>query len=514
MKTESPQPATSFISTDPEIAAVDASARAPVLACLLSSVHWLVVGTFLLVYASSLRHPQDAFPVLGWFVDLSNNFSFFTFGRVWPAGIDALVYGWASTAGLGLAVWVLARTGRTPLRAPEVLLAAIVFWNIGVAIGLTGIFIGWSTGIELLEFPACASWVLWLAYAVFGTWAIVNYLARRPGHDHPAQSWILTALLAFPWLYAGGSILLSSHRLPGSGVIQGLLGAWYVHGLYTLWLAPLGLGVLYYLIPKISGLTLRFSSKTQFAFWTWVVFAPWTAVHDLVGGPFPASTVSFGLILSGLLFIPVALISISLVSTAFSGEDKHHGGIVLPFLSLAAVCFVAAGVSEQILSIRGANEYLRFTLFREANFFLWLYGFFSFLAFGAIYYIVPRLLNFGWRSSMLIRVHYYACVYGIGLLITMLAFGGIMQGLTLENTDPQVTISTVTELSTSFYISVTMCLAIVSIGTGIFAFHFGWTVLDWLHLQARTNRLAAEILKEDHVEPDAIPVAASQEASA
>jgi cytochrome c oxidase cbb3-type subunit 1 len=293
-----------------------------------------------------------------------------------------------------------------------------------------------------------------------------------------------------------------------------LLGAWYVHGLYTLWLAPLGLGVLYYLIPKISGLTLRFSSKTQFAFWTWVVFAPWTAVHDLVGGPFPASTVSFGLILSGLLFIPVALISISLVSTAFSGEDKHHGGIVLPFLSLAAVCFVAAGVSEQILSIRGANEYLRFTLFREANFFLWLYGFFSFLAFGAIYYIVPRLLNFGWRSSMLIRVHYYACVYGIGLLITMLAFGGIMQGLTLENTDPQVTISTVTELSTSFYISVTMCLAIVSIGTGIFAFHFGWTVLDWLHLQARTNRLAAEILKEDHVEPDAIPVAASQEASA
>ena len=36
--------------------------------------------------------------------------------------------------------------------------------------------------------------------------------------------------------------------------MQELIDAWYVHGIYTLWLAPLGLGMLYYLIPKMSGL--------------------------------------------------------------------------------------------------------------------------------------------------------------------------------------------------------------------------------------------------------------------
>jgi len=70
-------------------------------------------------------------------------------------------------------------------------------------------------------------------------------------------------------------------------VIQEVIGAWYVHGIYTLWLAPLGLGLLYYLIPKISGISIRFGSKAKVAFWTWIVFAPWTAVHDLVGGPSP-----------------------------------------------------------------------------------------------------------------------------------------------------------------------------------------------------------------------------------
>src|ERR1700685_2186084 len=107
MATSSTTPAAKgFISTDPELAAVDASGRWPLLLSLLPAGHWMVVGTVLLVYASSLAHPQDAFPILGWFVDLSNNFSMFTCGRVWAAAIDALVYGWASTEGLGLAVWL------------------------------------------------------------------------------------------------------------------------------------------------------------------------------------------------------------------------------------------------------------------------------------------------------------------------------------------------------------------------------------------------------------------------
>lgn len=500
-----------FASTDPELAAIDVSVRVPVLTCFLTSVHWLVLGTIWLVYASSLTHPQDSLPILGWFIDLSNNCSFFTYGHVWPAAIDALLYGWASTAGLGLAVWIMARASRTPLRAPGTLMTAIVFWNLGVAIGLSSIFLGWGTGIELLEFPTAAGFILWLAYALFGVWTIVSYLARRPGHDHPAQAWLLVALIAFPWLLACGGILLSSHRLPGSNVIQGLLSAWYVHGIYTLWLAPLGLGALYYLIPKVSGLPLRFSGKAKLAFWTWIVFAPWTAVHDLVGGPFPAETVTLGLILSGLIFLPVALIGMSLISTSFSGEEKRHGSIVLPFLTLASAMFVVAGISEQLLSIRSANELLRFTMFREANTFLWIYGFFSFTLFGAMYYIVPRLIDFGWRSSLLIRIHYYACLYGILLVIAMLGFGGVMQGFALENHDPQVTMFTVEQITVSFHIAATMCLSLVSIGNGIFALHLGWTVFDWLDKRIRSNRLAAELLQEPYADPETTPIAAADE---
>lgn len=515
-----PPPADSgFVSTDHELAAVDASVRWPVLVCFLSAVHWMVVGTFLLVYASSLTHPQDTFPIVGLLVTLSHDCSFFTYGRIWPAAIDALVYGWASTAGLGLAAWLLARMGRTPARAPAALMTGIVFWNLGVATGLTGIFLGDSTGVELLEFPSYATWILWLAYALFGVWAVATYLGRKPGLNHLAQSWVLVALFAFPWLYATGSTLLCTdlhhaspdlqhtssnsswvYPLPGSNVVQELINAWYVHGIFTLWLAPLGLGLLYYLIPKISGLDIQYGSRARVAFWTWLIFAPWTAVHDLVGGPFPADTVTVGLVLSGLIFIPVAFIGMNLVGTVIAGERQqgHHGGVIFPFLTLGAFFFVIAGVSEQLLSVRAINEVLRFTMFRECNMFLWVYGFFSFTVFGAIYYIVPRLLNFGWRSSFLIKSHYYASLYGILLFIAFVAIGGIEQGATLENPDPLVTIVNADQVALSYVIASTACISLISIGNGIFALHLGWMLVDWLRLRVRESKLASEILNEPY----------------
>jgi cytochrome c oxidase cbb3-type subunit 1 len=261
---------------------------------------------------------------------------------------------------------------------------------------------------------------------------------------------------------------------------------------------------------------MRYGSKAWVAFWTWIIFAPWTAVHDLIGGPFPAQTVTIGLVLSGLIFIPVALIGLSLISTAFTaeGQQGHHGGVVFPFLVLASVSFVLAGVSEQILSVRAAADLLRFTMFRECNTFLWIYGFFSFVVFGSIYYIVPRLLDFGWRSAMLVRIHYYTSLYGILLVIAMLGFGGVMQGNVLENPAVQVTIVTANDVSESYHIAATMCISLIAIGNGVFAFHLGWMLIDWLRLRVRGNRLAAEILMEPYEEVAPLPAPASEEVSA
>ena len=50
--------------------------------------------------------------------DFLGEIPWLTFGRVYPAGMNCMVYGWAFTAGMGVLVWLMARLTRMPLRHP------------------------------------------------------------------------------------------------------------------------------------------------------------------------------------------------------------------------------------------------------------------------------------------------------------------------------------------------------------------------------------------------------------
>ena len=55
------------------------------------------------------------------------------------------------------------------------------------------------------------------------------------------------------------------------------------------------------------------------------------------------------------------------------------------------------------------------------------------IMFGSMYYIVPRLVGREWRYASLIKLHFWASAYGIGLMSLMLLAGGFLQGANMEN---------------------------------------------------------------------------------
>src|SRR6266487_3861537 len=103
-------------------AVIDASTRVPVLMFYTSAMAWLILGTLLAGFVSFKLHTPDLF----------SDISFLTWGRVRPAHMNVMVYGWASMAGMGTAIWLMARLCRTVLRYPLLLLAGACFWNLGV----------------------------------------------------------------------------------------------------------------------------------------------------------------------------------------------------------------------------------------------------------------------------------------------------------------------------------------------------------------------------------------------
>src|ERR1700757_444731 len=103
------EPAVSAVAGDTEQlerAYIDASTRLPVLMVYTSAMAWLILGTLLAGFVSFKLHEPD----------LLSNISFLTWGRVRPAHMNVMVYGWASMAGNGTVMWPVSGVWPTELR--------------------------------------------------------------------------------------------------------------------------------------------------------------------------------------------------------------------------------------------------------------------------------------------------------------------------------------------------------------------------------------------------------------
>ena len=149
-------------------AEIDASLRFPVLLFFRTALLWLLVGAVLaLITAFKLVVPS--------FLDGP---SFLTYGRLYPVTLDLLLYGWATPAGIGVSLWLIARLCGTPLRCTRLLTSAAILWNAGVFLGSLAILCGYGTSIPWLNYPNWASFILFVAFLLMGAEVVGGTLAN------------------------------------------------------------------------------------------------------------------------------------------------------------------------------------------------------------------------------------------------------------------------------------------------------------------------------------------------
>ena len=98
------------------------------------------------------------------------------------------------------------------------------------------------------------------------------------------------------------------------------------------------------------------------------------------------------------------------------------------FTMYGIVAWLAGMLITILGSVRELDPYTHFTNFPVGTFHLLLYAFFSMTMFGAMYYIVPRLVGCEWLSASFIRLHFWGAGYGIGFMILLLIVSGFVQG--------------------------------------------------------------------------------------
>jgi len=404
-----------------ERAAIDRSVRYPVLFFFTSAAGWLFVATFL-GFASSLKLAAP---------ELFDSCVLFSYGRLFPAHMDALIYGWAMQAGFGVMIWLMARLCRVEVKNAVTLVVAGHVWNIAVTIGVITVWCGYGTSMPWLDFPAYVWPMLFLSYAMISGSLMMMFRRRREGQIYVSQKYIFGAALWFPWIYATANLLL--HHTGGSAVMDAGVNAWFMNNLIYFWFTPVALASAYYIIPKIVGRPIYSYQLARFGFWSLAILAGWTGFNRFLGGPFPSWMPAISGAAVILMLLPIGAVAINFIGTISDRSKLMHYSPALRFTAFGSFALITYGLLTAFASFFDVNRLLQFSFATVGFDIMAIYGFFSMMVFGAIYFIVPRITGCEWPSGKLIRFHFWYSSYGIITIVSFMLFAGLAQGGAIDN---------------------------------------------------------------------------------
>jgi cytochrome c oxidase cbb3-type subunit 1 len=439
-------------------ALIDASARLPVLFFYTSAIAWLLFATLLgLIWTLKLQWP-----------DLLGGFSFLTYGRITPVYLNSLAYGWGCQVAFGTCIWLIARLCRVSLRRPGLLLYGGLFWNIGVTLGNLDVLTGGNLGYVWLEYPRYVAAILFVGYSLVAAWAFVMFRLRRPGHFYITLWYLLAAFLWFPWSYGAANLLLNVYGM--QGVMQAVVNAMYAQNFMGLWFMSIALGAIYYFIPKVLGRPVHGYHLAALGFWSFAIVCNWTAMTRLNGGPVPAWMVTVSIAANILMLVPVSTVTLNYASTMQGRYYMVYHSPTIRFVFFGAIAWTVACVLSSLSSLRVVDRITHFTNFGMGLTHLIVYGCFTMVMFGSMYYIVPRLTGCEWLSAILIRLHFWGAAYGMGTVIVMMLVAGLVQGASTNN--PEEPFKTVIDLYSLYMPARLIGMVMLLFAHAGFALHF------------------------------------------
>lgn len=443
-------------------ARADASSRRPALLAFATAIGWLLIGSAFGDVASLKMH----------FPDWLSGEPWLTFGRIRPAHMNAMIYGWASIAMLGVSLWILPRLLHTELRGPRLAQIGIVLWNIGLVIGIIAILAGRTDGLEWLELDRYIAdpWLI-VGGALVGL-SLLGTLARREvDHLYVSVWYIVGAYLWFPVIFTIGN------WPTWTGVESAAANWFYAHNALGLWLTAINLGAAYYFIPKVLGRPVHSYQLSLLGFWALAFFYALNGMHHLVGGPVPEWMITTSIVASTLMVIPVLAVGVNHHMTMIGRFGALRYSPTLRFVVLGAMAYTAVSLQGTFTAFREVNRVTHFTEWTIGHAHVGVYSFVTFVLFGSLYYILPRLVGHEWPSASLIRWHFWLVLVGIAMYVIALTVVGVFQGLAML--DPQVPFQRSVEVTLPGLVTRSIAGGILTAGHLVFAYHY------WLMVTGR-----------------------------
>jgi len=390
---------------------------------------------FLLVSVLAFTIAQLKVPIPG----LWDTIPPWAYGRLRPIAFNAAIWGWATLGYVGAAYYLTPRLTGAGLWG-ERLANANLWLSVGVySAGLVAIGAGSTQGRPFAEFP------LWLDVLVLVTLAVpalvvTKTVGRRTEESLYVSLWYVLA--GVWWLVA----LYLVGNAPGAGGVADLLQAsFFSSGLTGLWLVGMGLGVTYYLLPKVTGSPLYSRPIAVIGFWSLAFAQVWVGPGRWIWGPLPDWSQTVAAVMGLALVLPAAAVVANFVGTLRPRWNMLAESPPLRLALAGSVLYLGVTVLEGVSIFRPMSTVVGLTAWWDGLSAAMLFGA-STLWLGAFgIHALPRLIGRSlYRPALALRQMRLTLVGGFlaagGLLLYGLYAGytwiGGNQSGAYENTGP------------------------------------------------------------------------------
>lgn len=433
----------------------DFSCRLPLLVMFISAAVWLIIASVFGLLASLTFHAPA---LLAGTPEL-------TYGRLRAVYDTAFLYGFCIQGGLAVLLWIFVRLGRNRLAQAPLITIGAAFWNFGVTVGVAAIVSGFGTGFRYLQMPEHAAALAFLGYLLVALWAVLTFHRRSDYRLFASQWFLFAALFWFPWIYSTANLLLLA--MPVRGVAQSVIDWWYSDNLLMMWLSLVGLGAVFYFVPKLTRRELHSHYLALFTFWVLLLIGGWGGIP--VTAPVPAWMPTVSTVATVLLVLPLIAVGLNIYRTCGRVLLLARNDVPLSFVLIGVAAFLLSGLMRITLVLLNTDQELQFTWFAAAQNVLHSYGFFTMVIFGAAYYILPRVTSVSFPFAGMVRVHFWLALSGVFLMVVPWTIGGALQAVQLHN--PEVPFINIVKSMLPFLRASTMGDLLLLLGHIIFLFN-------------------------------------------
>ncbi|WP_299107175.1 cytochrome-c oxidase, cbb3-type subunit I [uncultured Winogradskyella sp.] len=397
------------------------------------------------------------------FPNMTDGISWLSFGRLRPLHTNAVIFAFVGNAIFAGVYYSTQRLLKARMFSD--LLSNINFWGwqliiVGAAITLP---LGYSTSKEYAELEWPFDIAIALIWVAFGINLIGTMLKRRQRHLYVAIWFYIATFVTVAVLH-----IFNSLEIPVSftgmksysvyaGVQDALVQWWYGHNAVAFFLTTPFLGLMYYFVPKAANRPVYSYRLSIVHFWSLIFIYIWAGPHHLLYTALPEWAQHLGVAFSVMLLMPSWGGMINGLLTLRGAWDKVRTDPVLKFMVVAITGYGMATFEGPMLSLKNVNAIAHFTDWIIAHVHVGALAWNGFLAFGMIYWLIPRLFKTKLFSIGLANVHFWIGTLGIMLYALPLYVAGFAQASMWKQFNPDGTLvygnflETVTEIMPMYW---------------------------------------------------------------